>query len=619
MRNTLLFLLLLANQVFAQSEKTIELKTKVDHVTVYLQGALVTRNGSVSIEKGRSVLVLKGLSPYIDPKSIQVQATGPITLLSVNHAFNYLEDAKSPAMKDSLNAILESTEHTFAQKKNRLDVLTEKLSLLNENKKLGNELSSASIAQLKLAVDFYDQELMSIKSESLKLNNDLKKLNKSASMIMKQLEQLSAVEGKPTGEIFVRVESETKNSSTFSISYLVAQAGWFPKYDLRVKSIESPLQLTFKAEVHQNTGEDWENVKLRFSNGNPNQSGSAPQLSTWYLNFWQYQPRYEYSSGLMPVVGIGTVSGRIVDENNHPLHGVNVVIKGSSIGTVTDLNGNYNIALPNGASTLAISSIGYAMEEVAITSQTMNIRMSPDVTQLNEIVVTGYGGRSRAKTRYEDKPAAAMSPSVRIIENNTTVDFEVEMPYSLKSNGELQTINLKNHELPALYQYYAVPKIEKEAFLIARIPDWDKYNLLEGEANLYFEDGYVGRSVLNARNLTDTLDISLGRDKNILIAREKADNYSKRVVLGSNKTETKGFNIIARNKKGLPIQITIFDQVPVSANSEISVATKELSEGKLNSETGEIAWDLTLAPLQQKELKLIYEVRYPKKEAVMLE
>lgn len=619
MRNSILLLVLLANQAFAQAEKNIELKSKVDHVTVYLHGALITRTGSSLIEKGRSVVVLKGLSPYIDPKSIQVQATGPITLLSVNHSFNYLEDVKKPAIEDSLIAVLESVTSTVAQKKNRMDVLSEKQSLLNENKKLGNETTSPSITQLKLAVDFYDQELMSIKNETLKLTADLKKLNKSAELIAKQLEEVNTAEGKPTGEIYVRVEADTKGTTVFKISYLVAQAGWFPKYDLRVKSIENPLQLTYKAEVHQNTGEDWENVKLRFSNANPNQSGTAPELSTWYLDFNRFNPSYQYNSGMMPAVGIGTVSGRIVDENNDPMPGVNVIIKGTSIGTVTDMNGNYSIAVPHGASTLAVSSVGYVMEEVMIASSTINLQMTSDVIQLSEIIVTGYGSSSRVKQKYEDKPAPAKSPVVTTIENNTTVDFEVDMPYSLKSNGEVQAINLKNYELPALYRYYAVPKLEKDAFLIARIPNWDNYNLLEGEANLYFEDSYVGRSILNAQNLTDTLDISLGRDKNILISREKNQDFSKKVTLGSNRTETRGFSIMARNKKTLPIQLTIFDQIPISSNSEITVSLAELTGGILDDSTGKIRWEIVLDPQKQKDLKLAYEVRYPKRESIVID
>jgi uncharacterized protein (TIGR02231 family) len=154
---------------------------------------------------------------------------------------------------------------------------------------------------------------------------------------------------------------------------------------------------------------------------------------------------------------------------------------------------------------------------------------------------------------------------------------------------------------------------------MARIINWDQYNLLEGEANLYFEDAFVGRSILDAKALKDTLEISLGRDKNIVVGREKVEQFSKRRSIAGNIIETRGFKIIASNKKSLAIKLTIFDQVPVSVASDISVNSLELSNGKLEEKTGKVIWELSIEPQQQKELSLQYEVKYPKRERVILE
>ena len=247
--------------------------------------------------------------------------------------------------------------------------------------------------------------------------------------------------------------------------------------------------------------------------------------------------------------------------------------------------------------------------------------MIPDVTQLSEVVVTGYGGsrpnkRAKKELVYEEESVPIVST---VVENQTTVEFEVDMRYTIKSNGENLTINLKSHEIETIYAYYAVPKLDKDAFLIARIINWDKFNLLEGEANLYFENAYVGRSILNANTLTDTLDISLGRDKNIIIGRKKMDTFSKRMTLASNKIESRGFNITVRNKKSQSIQLTIFDQIPVSAISTIEINATELSKGVLEEPTGIVTWTMELGPQKQTELKLAYEVKYPKREQLVLE
>jgi uncharacterized protein (TIGR02231 family) len=205
------------------------------------------------------------------------------------------------------------------------------------------------------------------------------------------------------------------------------------------------------------------------------------------------------------------------------------------------------------------------------------------------------------------------------IENQTTVEIEVKEPYSIKSDGEKLLVDLVHYEIPAQYEYYAVPKLDKDAFLMARIVQWDQYNLLEGEANLYFEDTYIGRSILNTQALTDTLSISLGRDKSVAIGRTKVDEFTRKRTLGANKTETRGFTIVVKNKKSQPIKLTLFDQLPVSANSEITVTPVELTGAKLDVQSGKLSWEQVIAPQQQKEFVLQYEVKYPKRESVVLE
>ncbi|MCG8310195.1 MAG: mucoidy inhibitor MuiA family protein [Cytophagales bacterium] len=616
-------IVLLANQVFAQEAEQHDLLTKIDNVIVYLEGAQISRSGNTYVKRGRSTVIIKSLSPHIDARSIQVKGNGDFTILSVNHNFNYLDELGYDDKVDSLVSIAKKLENEIAKSNSRTSVLKEKQSLLNANKNLGSEGASATISELKEAVDFYDQALMEIMDEELKLKNQINELNLQLSKVRNQIREYQNYEGKPSGEIKIKIESQSNTKARFDVDYLVANAGWFPKYDLRVKDIENPLSLTYKAEVYQNTGVDWNNVRLKFSNGNPNQSGVAPELATWYLNY-ERNTVYERPDYNMNSFGPGSVSGVVTNEDGEPIPGVNVVISGSSIGTVTDMEGRYSLTLPNDASTLSFSSVGYAQAEVSITGRTHNLTMTPDIMALNEVVVTGYGSGSRKhQSHHADahlkKEKVAKPITTTKVENQTTVEFEVKTPYSLKSNGENLTVRLKKHDIETIYEYYAVPKLEKDAFLIARIINWDRFGLLEGEANLYFEDAYVGRSILDAKTLADTLNISLGRDKSIVIGRKKSDTFTKRNFIGSNKVETRGFKIMARNKKSQPIHLTIFDQIPVSAISPIEVNVKELSKGTLDEHSGKILWEFDLESQKQVDLTLVYEVRYPKREHVDLE
>ena len=622
MKLRILFFLLIAQQSFGQNFKEAELKSTIKDVTVFLQSAQISRTGKISIIAGKSSLVLKGLSPHVDEKSIQVKGIGDFTILSVNHRLNYLSETKRSTKVDSLFALINKIDDKVAVKKARLEVLKVKLSLLNANKSLGGQNSGVSLTQLKQAIDLYDKELMNIKTEELKVNSAIGSLKMSRDKLALQVNEVRNDRELPTSEIVVRVDSKTNLSGSFNITYLVANAGWFPKYDVRVKDVQSPIGLNYRADVYQNTGVDWNNVKLKFSNGNPNESGTVPSLNTWYLNYAR-NTRYKsvtYNNAIPRVVG--SISGRLTSaEDGLPLAGVNVLVKGTTIGTVTNIEGLYSLTLPNGASELVFSFIGLETQERTISGQRMDVQLFSDIQQLNEVVMVSAlrGKASGVQVRRSNAPKENKVVQTTTIENQTTVEFEVKMPYSIKSNGEKLTVDLTTYAIDAIYEYYAVPKLDKDAFLIARIINWDQYNLLEGEANLYFEDAYVGRSILDAKSLSDTLDISLGRDKNIVVGREKVDEFSKKRTVGSNKIDSRGFKIIARNKKSQPIKLTILDQIPIASLSDISISQEELSGGKLELSTGEVRWELMLAPKSQKELMLKYSVKYPKKEKVILE
>jgi uncharacterized protein (TIGR02231 family) len=180
-------------------------------------------------------------------------------------------------------------------------------------------------------------------------------------------------------------------------------------------------------------------------------------------------------------------------------------------------------------------------------------------------------------------------------------------------------VDLKTYQIPATYRYTSIPKLDKEAFLVAEVTDWNQYNLLEGESNLYFEEGFVGRSILDASSLKDTLELSMGRDKSLVIQREKVAEYSKKRNLGASVTESRGYEITVKNNKNLPITLVVKDQIPVSVNSAITVTEESLSGGTLDPQTGIVIWELLLPAGGQQKLSLRYEVKYPKAERVILD
>ena len=203
-----------------------------------------------------------------------------------------------------------------------------------------------------------------------------------------------------------------------------------------------------------------------------------------------------------------------------------------------------------------------------------------------------------------------------INENQLNVTFDIDIPYDILSNGKAHSVALKEIKLPASYKYYAAPKVDKEAFLLAEINDYSKYNLLPGEANIIFEGLYVGKTNINPNQTADTLSLSMGRDKKISIKREKVVDKSGTKFLSSYKEQTFTYDITVRNNKKEDIQMTLKDQYPLSTDKDITIELLEDGKAKVNTETGILTWELKLAPNETKKIRISYKVRYPKDKVI---
>lgn len=211
---------------------------------------------------------------------------------------------------------------------------------------------------------------------------------------------------------------------------------------------------------------------------------------------------------------------------------------------------------------------------------------------------------------------ASGSGYINIQENQLNVSFDIDIPYDILSNSKPHSVALKDIQLPATYKYYAAPRVEKEAFLLAEINDYSKYNLLPGEANIIFEGMYVGKTNINPNQTSDTLNLSMGRDKKVSIKREKVVDKSGTKFLSSKKEQTFTFDITVRNNKKEMVNMLLKDQYPLSTDKEIEVELLESNGAKENKETGILTWDLKLNPNETKKIRISYKVKYPKDKII---
>jgi len=196
----------------------------------------------------------------------------------------------------------------------------------------------------------------------------------------------------------------------------------------------------------------------------------------------------------------------------------------------------------------------------------------------------------------------------------------LDIPYTISSDGKENIIELSAYEVSTSYQYESIPKLEEVAYLNAEITDWYKYNLLSGSVNLYFENTDIGKSEININTLSDTLTLSLGRDENVQIQRERNLVFQKQSFTGNKKKESREYLITVRNNKAERLKISLQDQIPISTNKDVEIQEVAYSEEvTLDENSGSLIWDISLNPQEERTFFIRYSVKYPKTTYVFVE
>ncbi|MGB1241517.1 MAG: DUF4139 domain-containing protein [Chitinophagales bacterium] len=539
----LLFTLFLLQSFNLQAAPT-KASTNIKGVTVYQQKAKITRTAQATIPAGTSDILLKDLSSKIDGQSLQVTLNDGIKLLSATFQIDYLNDPKKSAAIENLEDSLKLVQFELDWVNRQIEVYQSEEKLMDMNsQKVGTETKGLSAQDLKEVMTFYRKQLMEIKKERLNLDRERGKLQNSATRLQKQLQQVISEKTKAIGEVLLKVVSKTPTTAKIEFSYIVENAGWKPIYDIRAANIEEPVTLSYKANIFQHTGQDWNNIDLTVSTGNPSKSNDRPILSPSYLAFAQ-------------------------PYNNSSL-------------------GQKKLKMPN-----------YQMMN---SMQLSDKDMRENMYGMDETEKLGY---SEDRTKEE--------VDVVLNQNQLNLSFEVKLKQSIPTDGQYHLVDLKDYEIDAEYDYHTVPKLDKGAFLLAKITDWGNLNLLAGNANIFFDDTYIGQSFINPATTADTLLLSFGRDEQIQVKRMELNDLSETNFLGNKRTETKTYEISVRNNKGTTAHIEILDQIPISQNEDIEVKLIGKDGAEYTQKYGKLLWRLDIPAGQTKKIKLEYSVKYPK-------
>ena len=396
---------------------------------------------------------------------------------------------------------------------------------------MAGESTGLSPEDLIKTADFYRTRLLEVKQKILESDRKIKELDKKISALTRQINDIkSKHENQTTSEIVVSVISKRNTSCKVQLSYIDYRAAWNTSFDLKLESLSKPLNLVNKAKVKNFTGEDWSDVDLVLSTGNPSRRIQYPNLNPWFLYY--IEPAYAlYEQGA---------------------------------------------AYP---------------ESVQVRAKNM---------------------------RASDKMEVADGIPVSVAENISFLEYTIDEKTFIPSDQKEHEVKLNDNEIEAKYQYIAVPKIDNNVYLKADISDWEQYNLSSGDVKLFFEGTYVGKSYLNANEISDTLSISLGPDIAIALERKKLTELKKTSFFSGKKNLISGYEISLKNNKPNIVEIIIIDQIPLSTDQSMNIDVEDISGGQLNKETGIIKWTVSLKPGEQIKKRFSYTVKIPQDKKVNL-
>jgi uncharacterized protein (TIGR02231 family) len=536
----------------AETEKTI--KSKPEKIIVYTQGAQVHRNTLVNLVAGQNTIIFSGLENCINASAIQASGNGNFIIADIQHEVHYPEfdkaklngDVRYKKLLKQVNDSLQELNYLIEDITYKSDALsTEKNVLLNYSLYKGQSKRD-SIASLKDGLTYLREKLYNINTEQLKLKREREKLEAKKTILNERIVNVSRelTNQNNTGEveqvdyrILVHVIADQATQATVSLNYYITNAGWTPSYDLRAMSSEQNVKLTYKAQIHQESGIDWGSVKLVLSTANPNRSYNIPSLSPWYLGYNPYKQNNNKDSRVLSAPAAGA---------------------------------------------------GYSDKA----------KKADDFSDLEQ----------------EQKEVAALNAYdyTSVSENVIETEYEIKLNYNIPSDGKEHFAAIMVKDLKTNYRYKAIPKLNNNVYLTAVLSDWEDAITMGGEASIYYDGSYVGNTSLVPGGTEDTIQLSLGIDKNIAIKRQKIKEKCSQKVLDNDILHQYTYEITMKNSRATKIEIEVEDQLPLAQDKSVVVDRKELSGAKYDEVTGILKWRSTIQAKDSKKLTLMYQVKAPK-------
>lgn len=597
-----------ATYIYAENVKGV-----LKRATIYFSGAELTHTVNVSLRQGENSLTIEGLTPNIDVNSLKINVSNSVMVAASEFTTDYLTEKKSSDYIKKLKDSIDNYNAMIARLASAIKINTSSLELLKKgvennlsNKTEGStsmvkkHLTTAEITQ---NLDYYNNKAAALEKSIYDDNLKKTELSQKLTNLQAQLRQEQGKKGVFNGILNLNLVASYATNATVTVSYFTSQARWVPFYDMVVTNVSKPVNLKGRSKVSQNTGIDWNNINITLSTATPSKTKDAPVFDTWFLDF--VYNNYGYYGGMNKKVS-NTITYAATESKD-------AIVEERAVSDVK---------------ARAVMSVSDAQQILYVVD---GVPYDGDISEINpnSIASTTVLKEAQATAMYGSRGAGGvvlittkkMEDYIAVEEKNIAMEYKIDLPYTIPGNGKEQIIDLKDYSLSPEYKFYAAPKLDQNAFLVADFKDWEKLNILSGLANITYDGTYVGQTYLNTSQTNNVMSVTLGSDKRISVKREKLTDFSQVKILGSDTKVTLAYKITVKNNQNKAVKFTLKEQYPISSQKEIKVELldKETTKPTYNKEDiGVVTWDFDLAAGESREFRIAYSVKYPKDKKINL-
>ena len=198
---------------------------------------------------------------------------------------------------------------------------------------------------------------------------------------------------------------------------------------------------------------------------------------------------------------------------------------------------------------------------------------------------------------------------------NSIAEYDIKHKYTIPSDSKPYLMDVNSYSINADYSYLVIPKIDPFGFLMAKIPGWNKYNLIPGTTNIYNKGSFMGKTFLNTYAENDTLSLYLGKDNNIQAIRKETTSNNQASLLGNYNVEKSATNIVVKNNSTDALSVQIMDQVPVFYDGDkVKFSIDNIEQAIYNKQEGLLTWNFVLQRNENKTIDFKYEAKIPKND-----